>query len=195
MYISIYRCLSDLDRDGKMTMQEFTVAMHLIQNKLKGIDLPSSLPNSLKMTSMPTTHPSPKAGNYSPRSISNGFTSMSGGATQPNSSGTSWSGINQPMSTAASYMSTSMNALGSLSSSFNMGSSGFSNTNTTNVGFYNSPGIMSSSVQSNMPMNQVSTFPTTNQSTGNTISPAAKLKYNQMFKNMDFMKTGFLSGK
>lgn len=47
----ICRNLSDLDKDGQMTQQEFSIAMHLIQCKLKGINLPTSLPLSLKTSS------------------------------------------------------------------------------------------------------------------------------------------------
>jgi hypothetical protein len=46
-----FRNLSDLDKDGQMTQQEFSIAMHLIQCKLKGINLPTSLPLSLKTSS------------------------------------------------------------------------------------------------------------------------------------------------
>ncbi|XP_028409524.1 intersectin-1-like isoform X2 [Dendronephthya gigantea] len=46
--------LSDLDKDGQMTQQEFSIAMHLIQCKLKGINLPTSLPLSLKTSSRGT---------------------------------------------------------------------------------------------------------------------------------------------
>ena len=40
--------LSDVDKDGQMTLEEFCVAMHLTNLKLKGTDLPASLPESLR---------------------------------------------------------------------------------------------------------------------------------------------------
>lgn len=39
--------LSDLDHDGRMTLQEFIIAMHIIENKLKGIEVPKVLPLSI----------------------------------------------------------------------------------------------------------------------------------------------------
>ena len=48
---STQRNLADFDKDGQMTQQEFSIAMHLIQCKLKGINLPTSLPMSLKTSS------------------------------------------------------------------------------------------------------------------------------------------------
>lgn len=96
--------LADMDRDGKMTMQEFTIAVHLIQSKLKGVELPTSLPNSLKMTSMPSTFqvgqqktkPSTDWGQSPNQPISNGFSKV-GIMTLPHkqTSGISWSGIKQ----------------------------------------------------------------------------------------------------
>lgn len=228
------RSLSDLDHDGKMTMQEFTVAMHLIQNKLKGIEVPTVLPNTLKMTSMPSNNQAGKMGSpsFGQKGVSNGFTNLSGSMTLPKSSGISWSGVNQPnvslatssgiswsaisqsnissapssgiswsgmnqpnISSATSYgiATTSINALGAPSSFSLQGGGGF-NTNTTNIGFSNGPGIMTSSVQPQLSLTQGNTLQGTINNS-NTITPAARLKYNQMFKSLDFKKTGVLSGE
>ena len=43
-----------MDNDGKMTLQEFTIAMHLIQVKLRGVEIPRVLPYSLKSSSIQT---------------------------------------------------------------------------------------------------------------------------------------------
>jgi len=43
--------LSDIDNDGKMTLQEFTIAMHLVHAKCMGIEVPKVLPYSLKSSS------------------------------------------------------------------------------------------------------------------------------------------------
>lgn len=39
---------ADQDNDGSLTFEEFAVAMHLINMKLKGTDLPTTLPETLK---------------------------------------------------------------------------------------------------------------------------------------------------
>ncbi|XP_054165582.1 intersectin-1-like isoform X2 [Oppia nitens] len=41
--------LADVDSDGKMDINEFSIALHLIFLKLKGIELPAVLPQSLKV--------------------------------------------------------------------------------------------------------------------------------------------------
>ncbi|XP_072144791.1 intersectin-1 isoform X5 [Dermacentor andersoni] len=46
--------LADMDADGRINQHEFAVALHLIQMKLKGIELPATLPASLRS---PTTFP------------------------------------------------------------------------------------------------------------------------------------------
>eukprot|EP01137_Pigoraptor_chileana_P037475 Opistho-2@34597 len=39
--------LADVDKDGRMTADEFAIAMHLLQAKIRGVDPPSTLPPSL----------------------------------------------------------------------------------------------------------------------------------------------------
>lgn len=39
--------LSDVDVDGKMDVNEFSIALHLIALKMKGIELPDQLPQAL----------------------------------------------------------------------------------------------------------------------------------------------------
>ncbi|KAH9521600.1 Intersectin 1 (SH3 domain protein), variant 2 [Dermatophagoides farinae] len=41
--------LSDVDADGRMDINEFCIALHLIALKLKGVELPTVLPQSLKV--------------------------------------------------------------------------------------------------------------------------------------------------
>ncbi len=41
--------LADVDSDGRMDINEFSIALHLISLKLKGIELPQTLPQSLKV--------------------------------------------------------------------------------------------------------------------------------------------------
>ena len=42
-----FRGLADMNADGKMDKKEFSVAVHLIQKKLQGHELPKVLPPSL----------------------------------------------------------------------------------------------------------------------------------------------------
>ena len=41
--------LSDVDCDGKMDINEFSIALHLIALRLKGVELPTTLPSTLKV--------------------------------------------------------------------------------------------------------------------------------------------------
>ncbi|CAH3182444.1 unnamed protein product [Porites lobata] len=214
--------LADIDRDGKMTMQEFTIAVHLIQSKLKGIELPTSLPNSLRMTSMPSTFlvgqktkPTTDWSQSGNPQVSNGFSKV-GMMTMPHKSVTSsisWSGVNQSPPQTRAVPTSSSSVFGSsfgpsssatlpstsLSSSLNIGMSSGFNAASSNASLLNGPG------------NQLQTsfgpglgnVQRTNSLTGGfgpapgpygTITPAHRLKYNQMFKANDFKKAGFLSG-
>lgn len=44
-----YRALSDRDGDGKLDINEFAIAMHLIELKIKGFDIPKTLPPAMVM--------------------------------------------------------------------------------------------------------------------------------------------------
>ena len=59
---TMHRDLADLNNDGRLTRDGFAVAFHLIQGKLSGKEIPSTLPASLMPPSMramtaPTTSP------------------------------------------------------------------------------------------------------------------------------------------
>ena len=222
-FVVLFRNLADIDRDGKMTMQEFTIAVHLIQSKLKGIELPTSLPNSLRMTSMPSTFlvgqktkPTTDWSQSGNPQVSNGFSKV-GMMTMPHKSVTSsisWSGVNQSPPQTRAVPTSSSSVFGSsfgpsssatlpstsLSSSLNIGMSSGFNAASSNASLLNGPG------------NQLQTsfgpglgnVQRTNSLTGGfgpapgpygTITPAHRLKYNQMFKANDFKKAGFLSGR
>ena len=43
-----------MNADGKMDKKEFSIACHLISAKLKGLELPKSLPTSLKADPVPS---------------------------------------------------------------------------------------------------------------------------------------------
>lgn len=53
MNICQNRSLADINADGKMDKKEFSIAMHLIQKKLHGFDLPRTLPPSMKQDPTP----------------------------------------------------------------------------------------------------------------------------------------------
>lgn len=211
------RNLADLDRDGKMTMQEFTIAVHLIQNKLKGVELPTSLPNSLKMTSMPSTFllgqkakPATDWGQPANQAVSNGFSKV-GMMTLPHktvTSGISWSGINQSPPQTRAAVSTSSSVFGSSfgpsvslsSSSFNVGMGSGLNTVVSSTAILNGPGNQTPGAFGSAPANVgmanslTGGFGPTAAGPYGTITPNNRLKYNQMFKAHDYQKTGFLSG-
>lgn len=83
-----FRNLSDLDKDGQMTQQEFSIAMHLIQCKLKGTNLPTSLPLSLKTSSRGNIAASLLNPSLNP-SLENGFNTNSPGQNSMQTTG--WS--------------------------------------------------------------------------------------------------------
>ncbi|KDQ60579.1 hypothetical protein JAAARDRAFT_67021 [Jaapia argillacea MUCL 33604] len=58
--------LSDIHNDGRLTRDGFAIAMHLIQNKLAGKDVPTALPSSLIPPHMRTTATSAFAAPRSP---------------------------------------------------------------------------------------------------------------------------------
>lgn len=58
-----YRNLADMDGDGKMDRQEFSIAMKLIKMKLQGRSLPVALPMGLKQ--LPVAHaPHPSSARF-----------------------------------------------------------------------------------------------------------------------------------
>lgn len=207
-----------------MTMQEFTIAVHLIQSKLKGIELPTSLPNSLRMTSMPSTFmigqkakPATDWGQPSNQGVSNGFSKV-GMMTLPHktvTSGISWSGINQSPPQTRAAVSSASSVFGSsfgpslpasgpsapLSSSFNVSmNSGLINTAASSTAILNGPGNQAQTgfgpnVRRASANSLTGSFGSTVAGPYGTISPTDRLKYNQMFKANDYQKTGFLSGR
>ena len=94
-----------------MTLQEFTIAMHLIQSKLKGVEIPKTLPNNLRMSTDPSYQGFPSSGLNQPNTSTMpgmggnplmmngnvGMTSMMGHVQVPNMMG-------PPMMTSAPNM-------------------------------------------------------------------------------------------
>lgn len=58
------RALSDLNKDGKMDQQEFSIAMKLIKLKLQGQHLPMVLPPVMKQTPVLSPLMSARFGTY-----------------------------------------------------------------------------------------------------------------------------------
>ncbi|KAI8049477.1 hypothetical protein BDF22DRAFT_181495 [Syncephalis plumigaleata] len=71
--------LADINKSGRLTRDEFAVAMHLIHRQLRGQPLPSALPNSLIPPAMRTTTSTPVLGPFDP----NLFSGNNGSATMP----------------------------------------------------------------------------------------------------------------
>lgn len=66
-----FRQLSDITRDGALSLAEFKIAMHLVVLKRNGIALPNALPPSLVYTvpvTIPSTSPSNAELSLSPQS-------------------------------------------------------------------------------------------------------------------------------
>ena len=171
-----------------MTVQEFTVAVHLIQNKLKGFELPTTLPNSLKMTSMQGSQTSNTGSGFGlsgGSSVSNGFSVASSTMTSSMQSGNSWSGMGMASNPGSTGFGASFG-----SSSFKGGLGTGFNSSATSIGIRNG----SSSRESvSLPSTAMSGNFQTTGSYG-TISSSNRLKYNQMFKANDQQKSGFLTG-
>lgn len=71
VYFIHFRQLSDITRDGALSLAEFKIAMHLVVLKRNGIALPNALPPSLVYTvpvTIPSTSPSNAELSLSPQS-------------------------------------------------------------------------------------------------------------------------------
>lgn len=66
--ISIDRNLADTDRDGKMNINEFSIACKLVNLKLRGFEMPKQLPPTMiaSLTSFGTTPTLTPTGSLSP---------------------------------------------------------------------------------------------------------------------------------
>merc|ERR1719427_2183199 len=64
--------LADIDKDGKLNVEEFILAMHLCEMGMKGEPLPTQLPLTLVPPSMRRNHPSNISGAGTPGSVQSG---------------------------------------------------------------------------------------------------------------------------
>merc|ERR1719481_1532922 len=69
--------LADIDKDGKLSVEEFIVAMHLCEMGMKGEPLPTQLPINLVPPSLRRNHPSNISGAGTPGSVKSGEEAMS----------------------------------------------------------------------------------------------------------------------
>merc|ERR1711874_497655 len=69
--------LADIDKDGKLSVEEFIVAMHLCEMGMKGEPLPTQLPLNLVPPSMRRNHPSNVSGPGTPASAKSGEEALS----------------------------------------------------------------------------------------------------------------------
>merc|ERR1712106_789763 len=69
--------LADIDKDGKLSVEEFIVAMHLCEMGMKGEPLPTQLPLSLVPPNMRRNHPSNISQAGTPGSVKSGEEAMS----------------------------------------------------------------------------------------------------------------------
>ena len=49
MYVCL-RELSDIDKDGRFTSDEFSIALHLLEKAKSGVPIPKTLPSELTLT-------------------------------------------------------------------------------------------------------------------------------------------------
>ena len=89
--------LADLDRDGRMTLQEFMIAMHLLSCKIKGIEVPRMLPASLRSSTDPSQQAFPlnnvPMGNSMPGGMNMSGNNMNMSANNMNMSGNNMMGM------------------------------------------------------------------------------------------------------
>ena len=138
--IPLSRQLSDIDNDGKMTLQEFTIAVHLIQAKCRGVEVPKVLPYSLKSSS--TQSHSVFGGSGSTPVLN----PMNNGTVGAPSMGLQRGGMLTPMplvsGSSISGMSSSFSSSGQFSTSYSSGNQlGFSNVQSAFTAPSNPPGF------------------------------------------------------
>ncbi|XP_039604900.1 intersectin-2-like isoform X1 [Polypterus senegalus] len=201
--------LADMNKDGKMDQQEFSIAMKLIKLKLQGQLLPSTLPPVMKQLPVPSSLVSSRFGMGSMPNLSilpslPVFTplvptsSMTSVTTMPSSgistpivpsistpslpNGTS--GLLLPLSVP---LSSTLTPAGSLSSSY----LGFGN-----VGMQKAQSLIdlgSSSSNSSSSTSLAGSSPKTG-STDWSVPQSSRLKYRQLFNTLDKSMSGYLSG-
>ncbi|KNC86926.1 hypothetical protein SARC_00928 [Sphaeroforma arctica JP610] len=187
--------LSDMDHDGNLTLNEFCVAMHLVNNKLqKRIDPPSSLPDSLRNGGAGAngmTSPSPMmSGGMG--GMGGGMNAMGGGMNNMGGGMSNYGGgmnimgggMQGGMGMGGGYGQGGMGGMGGGyggSAGMGMESSGFGGAGGMGGGY------TGSSYQA----------PKSSGGGGGSLKPIEhkmRLKYNQEFNKADAKKVGYVTG-
>jgi len=79
--------LSDMDRDRQLSQQEFLMAMHLITRRMKGDELPPTIPTALVLSASSDTMSSKKTKGLNRAGQSSGVTRTASSAAAPTSAG------------------------------------------------------------------------------------------------------------
>lgn len=160
--------LADINKDGKMDKKEFSIAMHLIQKKLHGFTLPTTLPDSLK------ADPAPAFGVFGSPPVGGAAMPMGGGA------GT-WSG--------------GMMTPGAIGVTATPPPIGFSPVATTGMPINMAPamGVPNMGIGVSPPRAEMSGAGRSTTTDWSMPQPV-KLKYSQMFNQLDKNHVGSLTG-
>lgn len=211
--------LADMDSDGKMDRQEFSIAMKLIKLKLQGRNLPSVLPITMKQppvaNSAPTIPSSARFGMGSMPNLSVGLSSMSAMSAMPILTPIP---VNPSMHSVPTLVPTPM----TLPLITSLGNSGLPNGNvnlltppfipnntvlplsgfSSPMAFSPSTGMSkanslldlgSSSSNSSSTTSLASNSPKTGASDW-AVPQSSRLKYRQQFNTLDKLMSGYLSG-
>ncbi|XP_034383836.1 intersectin-2-like [Cyclopterus lumpus] len=211
--------LADMDGDGKMDRQEFSIAMKLIKLKLQGRNLPSVLPITMKQppvsNSAPTIPSSARFGMGSMPNLSIGLSSMSARSAMPILTPIA---ANHSMHSVQTLVPTPMtlpliNCLGNPglpNGNFNLLTpplvpnnsalplSGFSSPTafSPSTGMSNANSLLdlgSSSSNSSSTTSLASNSPKTGACDW-AVPQGSRLKYRQQFNTLDKLMSGYLSG-
>ncbi|XP_043919490.1 intersectin-2 [Protopterus annectens] len=200
------KALADVNKDGKMDQQEFSIAMKLIKLKLQGIHLPTALPPVMKQTPVPSPLTSARFGMGSMPNLTllppmHVMTPL-----MPTSSLTSLTplGLSSPLMPSLSTPSlpngtanllkpspSPLTATLPLSGSLNQTSLGFGGTGMQKAQSLIDLG--SSSSASSSPASLTGNSPKTGPSEW-VVPQSSRLKYRQQFNGLDKAMTGYLSG-
>ncbi|XP_038078610.1 intersectin-1-like [Patiria miniata] len=187
--------LADMNGDGKMDQQEFSIAMYLIKKKLQGAELPNTLPLSLKQ------QPSPSMGGGFGNSFSMGMSTGVAPIQSSVSMGTMGGmGTMQPMTGSVAPGQGGFNTLPSRSSPMSlsgmtMGTSGQMLGQSGAGGFQ---GVARSATLPHTATQPVHSSPERSASMTSgpewSIPHGSKLRYKQTFNTNDKTRSGFLTG-
>ncbi|XP_076372509.1 dynamin associated protein 160 isoform X6 [Tachypleus tridentatus] len=181
--LAVVWALADMNADGKIDQHEFAVAMHLIQLKLKGYELPKTLPPSLRNPTIPI---SSGISTFSP------MTSV--GMIPPPSS----MGMVPPLSTASQVRPSVVNGGIGIGQGvlpvIPAPSVPIASIASLAQGFVRPASPVDANLQRSTSVSSQDS-PTTSVNLGEWMIPqSSKLKYTQMFNTHDRTRSGYLTG-